>query len=137
MAKAEARLLGQAGRTTVAKYLGWWMENVVRGEVAHRTYHNYLSQIRNHIVPRLGKKKLNTLELEDVEVMYRSMMTSGLSSATIRYVHAVLRSLEAGRRSWTNYPQRRRQSQPAPYRSKGDLSLHSRRGQEVPPSGEA
>jgi hypothetical protein len=29
------------------------------------------------------------------------MMTSGLSSATIRYVHAVLRSLEAGRRSWT------------------------------------
>jgi integrase len=91
MAKAEAGLLGQAGRTTVAKYLGWWMENVVRGEVAHRTYHNYLSQIRNHIVPRLGKKKLNTLELEDVEVMYRSMMTSGLSSATIRYVHAVLR----------------------------------------------
>ena len=92
MAKAEAGLLGQAGRTTVAKYLVWWLENVVRGEVANRTYHNYLSQIRNHIVvPRLGKKKLNTLELEDVEVMYRSMMTSGLSSATIRYVHAVLR----------------------------------------------
>ncbi len=91
MARAEAGLLGQAGRITVAEYLGWWMANVVRGEVAHRTYHNYFSQIRNHIVPRLGKKKLNTLKLEDVENLYRSMMAKGLSPATIRYAHAVLR----------------------------------------------
>ena len=66
------------------------MENVVRGEVAHRTYHNYLSQIRNHIVPRLGKKNLQALKLEDAEDLYRSMAASGLSPATIRYVHAVL-----------------------------------------------
>ena len=91
MARADAGLLSQAGRTTVAEYLGWWMENVVRGEVAHRTYHNYLSLIRNHIVPKLGKKKLNTLKLEEVENLYRSMMAKGLSSATIRYAHAVLR----------------------------------------------
>jgi integrase len=91
MAQAEAGLLGEAGRTTLAEYLGWWMENVVRGEVAHRTYHNYLSQMRNHIVPRLGKKKLKALKLEDAEGLYRSMAASGLSPATVRYVHAVLR----------------------------------------------
>jgi integrase len=91
MARAEAGLLGEAGRTTVAEYLGWWMKNMVRGEVTHRTYHNYLSQIRNHIVPKLGNKKLKALKLEDVEGLYRSMVVSGLSSATIRYVHAVLR----------------------------------------------
>ncbi len=91
MTRAEAGLLGEAGRTTVAEYLGWWMENVVRGDVAHRTYHNYLSQIRNHILPALGKKKLRALKLEDVEGLYRSMTASGLSSATIRYVHSVLR----------------------------------------------
>src|SRR5215211_8378335 len=67
------------------------MENVVHDEVAHRTYHNYLSRIRNHIVPRLGKKKLRVLKLEDAEGLYRSMAASGLSPATIRYVHAVLR----------------------------------------------
>jgi integrase len=67
------------------------MENVVRDEVAHRTYHNYLSQIRNHIVPRIGKKKLKALKLEDAEGLYRSMAASGLSPATVRYVHAVLR----------------------------------------------
>ncbi len=72
MTRAEAGLLGEAGRTTVAEYLGWWMENVVRGDVAHRTYHNYLSQIRNHILPTLGKKKLRALKLEDVEGLYRS-----------------------------------------------------------------
>ena len=91
MARAQAGLLGEAGRTNVSEYLGWWMENVVSGEVAHRTYHNYLSQIRNHILPALGKKKLKALKLEDAEGLYRSMVVSGLSPATIRYVHAVMR----------------------------------------------
>jgi integrase len=91
MARAQAGLLGEAGTTTVGEYLGWWMENVVRGEVAHRTYHNYLSQIRNHILPALGKKKLKALKLEDVESLFRSMVVSGLSPATVRYVHAVMR----------------------------------------------
>jgi integrase len=81
----------QAGRTNVSEYLGWWMENVVSGEVAHRTYHNYLSQIRNHILPAFGKKKLKALKLEDVEGLYRSMVVSGLSPTTVRYVHAVMR----------------------------------------------
>jgi integrase len=90
MARAQAGLLGEAGRTNVSEYLGWWMENVVSGEVAHRTYHSYLSQIRNHILPALGKKKLKALKLEDVEILYRSMVVSGLSAATVRYVHAVM-----------------------------------------------
>jgi integrase len=67
------------------------MENVVRDDVAHRTYHSYLSQIRNHVLPALSKKKLQALKLEDVEVLYRSMTASGCSSTTVRYVHAVLR----------------------------------------------
>ena len=91
MARAQAGLLGEAGRTNISEYLGWWMENVVKGEVAHRTYHNYLSQIRNHILPALGKKKLKALKLEDVESLYRSMVVSGLSPTTVRYVHAVMR----------------------------------------------
>jgi len=91
MAKAESGLLGEDAGTTVGEYLGWWMENVVRNDVSHRTYHNYLSQVRNHILPALGKKKLRALKLEDVEGLYRSMSASGLSSATVRYAHAVLR----------------------------------------------
>src|SRR5829696_1039323 len=90
MARAQAGLLGEAGRTNISEYLGWWMENVVKGEVAHRTYHNYLSQIRNHILPALGKKKLKALKLEDVEGLYRSMVVSGLSPRTVRYAHAVM-----------------------------------------------
>src|SRR5829696_1848702 len=78
MARAQAGLLGEAGRTTLAEYLGWWMENVVRGEVTHRTYHNYLSQIRNHIARSIGKKNLKALKLDDVEGLYKSMSASGL-----------------------------------------------------------
>ncbi len=61
------------------------------GRRAHRTYHSYLSQIQNHVLPALGKKKLQVLKLEDVEVLCRSMTASGCSSTTVRYVHAVLR----------------------------------------------
>lgn len=91
IAKAESGCLGEHAKTTVGEYLGWWLENVVRGDVAHRTYHNYLSQTQNHLLPALGKKKLQALKLEDVEGLYRSMSASGLSSATVRYVHSVLR----------------------------------------------
>ena len=91
MAEERGGMASDAGRITVGEYLGWWMENVVENDVAHRTFHNYQSQIRNHILPALGKKKLRTLKLEDVEGLYRSMAASGLSSATVRYVHAVLR----------------------------------------------
>jgi integrase len=91
MARAESGLITDAGSTTLGKYLEWWLENVVKVEVAHRTYHNYHSQVRNHILPALGKKKLKTLKLDDLENLYRSISNSGLSSATIRYVHSVLR----------------------------------------------
>ena len=53
-------------------------------DVTHRTYHSYLSQIRNHVLPALGKKKLQVLKLEDVEVLCRSMTASGCSSTTVR-----------------------------------------------------
>ena len=70
MARAEDGLLGEAGRTNVSEYLRWWMKNVVKSDAAHRTYHSYLSQIRNHILPALGKKELKALKLEDVESLY-------------------------------------------------------------------
>jgi integrase len=91
MTRAESGLMPEAGSTTLGNYLDWWLENIVRNKVAHRTYHNYRSQVRNHILPALGKKKLKTLKLDDLENLYRSISNSGLSSATVRYVHSVLR----------------------------------------------
>lgn len=77
MAEAESGHLGEDARTTVGEYLGWWMENVVRNEVSHRTFHNYRSQVRNHLLPAIGKKKLRALRLEDVEGLYWSMSACG------------------------------------------------------------
>ncbi len=56
----------------------------MRDDLAHRTYHSYLSQLRNHILRALGKKKLQVFKLEDVEVLCRSMTASGCSSTTVR-----------------------------------------------------
>jgi integrase len=91
IARADAGLITEASRTTLGNYLDWWLENIVKNGVAHRTYHNYRSQVRNHILPALGKKKLKTLKLDDLENLYRSISNSGLSSASVHYVHSVLR----------------------------------------------
>ena len=90
-AQADAGVVYDSGRTTVGEYLDFWLENVARNDLAHRTYHNYRSQIKTHIRPAFGRKKLKALGLQEVERLYRSMAASGCSPTTVRYAHAVLR----------------------------------------------
>lgn len=90
-ARTPASSTNDSGRTTVGEYLDFWLEEVARNDVAHRTYHNYRSQIENHIRPAFGRQKLKALGLEDVERLYGSMTASGCSPTTVRYAHAVLR----------------------------------------------
>lgn len=63
---------------------------MVKEKRAHRTYHNYRSQIRNHICPAFGKKKLRALRLDNIEGLYKRMLACGLSPDTVRSVHSVL-----------------------------------------------
>jgi integrase len=47
--------------TTVGEYITRWLEDSARGDLAPRTYANYRLQVRRHIVPVLGRKKLSKL----------------------------------------------------------------------------
>jgi integrase len=53
---------------TVAQYLGYWLEHVVREERRPKTYQGYESVVRLHLVPALGKKRLDKLTAREVRV---------------------------------------------------------------------
>ncbi len=53
---------------TVAQYLGYWLEHIVREERRPKTYQGYESVVRLHLIPALGKKRLDKLTAREVRV---------------------------------------------------------------------
>src|SRR5258708_18086910 len=53
---------------TVAEYLTYWLLHVVREERQPKTYQGYEGVVRLHLIPGLGKKRLDKLTARDVRV---------------------------------------------------------------------
>jgi integrase len=95
MAEGDEGLLFDGDNQTVEEYITRWLADSVKGNVSHRTYHNYKLQVREHIVPTLGKEKLHRLSPQSIQRLYSAKLEGGLSPASVRYIHAVLhRSLK-------------------------------------------
>lgn len=90
LADRDRGIVFDAGTLTLGDYLNRWLNNSVKDNVAHRTFHNYASQVRLHIVPVLGRIKLKSLSPGHIQGLYREKLDSGLSSSSVRYIHAVL-----------------------------------------------
>lgn len=84
-------LFFDAGNLTVGDYLIRWLQDSVRGTVRVSTYEVHRHMIEPHIVPALGHVKLRDLNPVHVRGFYRDKLDSGLSAATVRKMHSVLR----------------------------------------------
>ncbi|MEJ7815671.1 MAG: site-specific integrase [Rubrobacter sp.] len=80
-----------AGSLTVGEYLTRCLKDSVRGTVRVSTYEVHRHMIEPHIVPTLGRLKLKDLNPAHVRGFYREKLDSGLSAATVRKMHSVLR----------------------------------------------
>ena len=80
-----------AGALTVGEYLTHWLKDSVRGTVRPSTFEVHRHMIEPHIVPALGRLKLKDLNPTHVRGFYREKLDSGLSAATVRKMHSVLR----------------------------------------------
>jgi len=76
------------GSETVAKYMRYWHESVNRSRPTTRA--GYRSSIEQHIIPAIGKIKLDKLTTDDVRKIEKSIIGKGLSSSTARIAHQVL-----------------------------------------------
>jgi integrase len=77
---------------TVAEYLHIWLESSVRPRVRPLTYAGYKVNVDKHLVPTLGKIRLDQLTPLHVQGMINNRLREGLSPKTVAYVHQVLRT---------------------------------------------
>jgi integrase len=91
MSDRDGGLVFDAGDLTVGEYLDRWLENSVKDTVRPSTYEVHRYMIHPYIVPALGRLKLKDLNPVHVRGFYREKLDSGLSSATVRKIHSILR----------------------------------------------
>jgi integrase len=84
-------LVFDAGTLTVWEYLERWLKDSVKDTVRPSTYEVHRHMVEPHIIPALGRLKLKDLNPVHVRHFYREKLDSGLSAATVRKMHRVLR----------------------------------------------
>lgn len=96
-ALAELEVAVAAGRVgaddpTLAELLERWMEHLAGLGRSDSTLYNYGKYIDREIVPALGSNRLSKLSPLDIDRFYTKLRKRGLSSSTIRQMHAILRA---------------------------------------------
>jgi hypothetical protein len=83
------------GAMTVGDYLDQWLAEVAAKQVRPSTYTGYETNVRLHIKPLIGSKKLAKLTARDVRKMIETLRSKPLSRGTgimsdraVQYVHA-------------------------------------------------
>ena len=90
----------EAGRAwTVEKWLLHWLEEIARPNIRDSSHQAYRTAIK-HLLPVIGSLRLDRLEPEHIEAVYRRMIEAGAKPATAHQVHRTLRTAlgEAERR---------------------------------------
>ncbi len=75
---------------TLSQYLSYWLEHNVKDTIRPRSYERYESIVRLHIVPTLGKVKLQSLTPQHVQTLKSKKLKEGLSSTTVSAIQGVL-----------------------------------------------
>ena len=75
---------------TLGKYITRWLTDSAKHAVKATSYRAYESQIRNHIVPALGKVKLSRLTPAHLQALYAAKLCEGMKPASVRQIHAIL-----------------------------------------------
>src|ERR671916_661428 len=90
MADADRGLVFEAGTLTMGKYLeDKWLPDI-KDTVRRKTFVQYESVVRCHLVPALGRLKLVSLTPTHVRALYRKKLSSGLAPRTVQYIHTTL-----------------------------------------------
>ena len=76
----------------VNEYLDKWLKTAAKPRLALTTFDNYEFLLQRHIRPTIGQRKLSDVKPLDVQRIYQTMQTNGLSARTVRYTHSVLSS---------------------------------------------
>lgn len=96
----EARVPRTGRAWTVAKWLTYWLEEIAQPSIRASSYQAYKTAVDKHLIPLIGGQRLDRLEPEHLETVYRRMIEGGAKPATAHQVHRTARTAlgEAHRR---------------------------------------
>lgn len=79
---------------TVADWLRYWLEEIAQPNIRYKTYEGYENDVRNHLIPRIGAHKMETIqhEPERFEKVYAKLAEAGLGQYTLHHVHITARA---------------------------------------------
>jgi integrase len=77
---------------TVEKWLTHWVENIAAPFVRDNTIAGYRVAVNVHLIPGLGKHRLERLQPEHLERFYVRMMQNGSAPATAHQAHRTVRT---------------------------------------------
>ena len=103
IADRDSGLVFDCGSTTVEDYLIKWLD-LVEETVRVRTWERSEEIVRLHLVPALGKTRLDRLSALQPQTLYRSKLDSGLSARTVRMIHTTLRKAMRQAVKWSLIP---------------------------------
>lgn len=82
---------GLPGRAlTVEAWLTTWLDTIAAKRVRPRTLATYRGYARTHLIPALGRHRLDHLQPQHVRAMTDGMVKGGASSTTALQAHAIL-----------------------------------------------
>jgi integrase len=83
-------MLVQGNQQTVGQFLNEWLENVHKPTLDLSSYLKYRRDLNNHIIPALGRIKLQSLHQSQVQAFYARKLDEGIAPVSIRVLHAIL-----------------------------------------------
>lgn len=97
-------------KVTLAAFLDEWLA-AVKPTIRPSTFASYESMVEKHVKPRLGSLPLQSVTAGRLNGFYAELLASGrrdggggLSPATVRYVHAVIRKALSDAVRWNQLP---------------------------------
>lgn len=77
---------------TVEQWLTHWLETIAPPVITENAYIAYEVAVRVHLVPGVGAHKLDKLETEHLEKLYRKMTKAGAKPGRVHQVHRTIRA---------------------------------------------
>lgn len=79
------------GSLSVEEWFATYLDQVARPALRPRTLDRYRLDIDRHILPAIGRHRLDKLRPGHLVALYNAKAAEGLSAASLRHMHAVIR----------------------------------------------
>src|SRR3954452_23029746 len=88
--KRDTGMVSETSTPTVAWWLEDWLTTIAPRRVRQRTLESYESAVRKHLIPGIGRHRLDRLRAEHLDQLYTALLDAGYSPASVLRHHRIL-----------------------------------------------